>query len=198
VVYAEAAKKLFQFCELPDIGEPKSFMAAVIGIFEQFPVEVVQSVVEPARGLPSRVRKPALVDIRSACEAAYEPLQRDMAGRLRREELQKALGHAPAARTLDDQSKVDEHVERVLSAFKAPIEEETEETKRKRDAVHNARVARDERVMLGEYQRHGVAPIYAGDMLVSPSLARLLGKMEPERTDDRKKATDYLHRDTSI
>src|SRR5215475_6167574 len=76
LVMAQAARQLFAFCEMPEIGDPKAFMAAVVAIFEQFPNEVVRQVVDPARGIPSKHRRPALVDIRKACDDAYAPIDR--------------------------------------------------------------------------------------------------------------------------
>jgi hypothetical protein len=64
-----------------DVGDPRAFLAAVIGIMMEFPIEVMETVVDPVRGLPSRVRRPTLPHIREACEAAYEPIAR----RLQRE-----------------------------------------------------------------------------------------------------------------
>lgn len=72
-------------------------MAAVIGIFMEFPIEVMERVADPVHGLPSRVRRPYLTDIRKACEEAYEPIAR----RLERERAVtdpgRLLGPPPAA-----------------------------------------------------------------------------------------------------
>lgn len=66
------------FCEPMDVGEPKAFLAAVIGIFMEFPIEVMELVADPVRGLPSRVRRRHLTDIRQACEDAYAPIARQL------------------------------------------------------------------------------------------------------------------------
>jgi hypothetical protein len=59
-----------------DVGDPRFFLSAVIELFMEFPVEVMEAVSDPVRGLPSRVKRPDLVDIRRACEEAYEPIRR--------------------------------------------------------------------------------------------------------------------------
>jgi hypothetical protein len=80
---AKATDALFRFCTPVDVGDPRAFLAAVIGIFMEYPVEVMEIVADPVRGLPSRVKRPDLVDIRKACDVAYEPIRR----RREREEL---------------------------------------------------------------------------------------------------------------
>lgn len=75
---AKATDDLFRFCEPLDVGEPEAFLAAVIGIFLEFPIEVMKLVSDPVRGLPSRVRRPHLTDIRKACEEAYAPIARQL------------------------------------------------------------------------------------------------------------------------
>jgi hypothetical protein len=71
---AKATDALFQFCTPVDVGDPRAFLAAVIGVFMEFPIEVMDLVADPVRGLPSRVKRPDLVDIRRACEEAYAPI----------------------------------------------------------------------------------------------------------------------------
>jgi hypothetical protein len=73
---AKATDALFRFCTPVDVGEPRAFLAAVIGVFMEYPVEVMEAVADPVRGLPSRVKRPDLVDIRTACEEAYQPIRR--------------------------------------------------------------------------------------------------------------------------
>ena len=75
---ANAASQLFRFCEPTDVGDPKAFFAAVIGILEEFPIAVMTIVADPVRGLPSRVRRPDLPDVRKACEDAYAPIARQL------------------------------------------------------------------------------------------------------------------------
>jgi hypothetical protein len=91
---ARAADALFRFCTPVDVGDPRAFLAAVIGIFMPYPTEVMEAVADPVRGLPSRVKRPDLVDIRRACEEAYAPIER----RLEREraiEQQRRLLETP-------------------------------------------------------------------------------------------------------
>lgn len=71
-------ERLFQFCEMPDVFDRRAFLAAVICIFAEFPLVVMEEVADPARGLPSRVKRPTLVDVRKACEEAYGPIARQM------------------------------------------------------------------------------------------------------------------------
>lgn len=76
---AKATDDLFRFCEPLDVGDPEAFFAAVIGVFLEFPIAVMETVADPVRGLPSRVRRPHLTDIRKACEDAYAPVARQLA-----------------------------------------------------------------------------------------------------------------------
>jgi hypothetical protein len=48
-------------------------------VLAQYPAAVMDEVADPARGLPSRIKRPGLVDIRAACEAAYAPIARRLA-----------------------------------------------------------------------------------------------------------------------
>lgn len=75
---ASAANQLFRFCEPSDVGDPEAFFAAVIGIFLEFPIPVMMLVADPVHGLSSRVRRPHLTDIRTACEDAYAPIARKL------------------------------------------------------------------------------------------------------------------------
>jgi hypothetical protein len=94
---AQATDKLFNFCEPMDVGEGEDFLAAVIGILAEYPIEVMNAVADPVRGLPSRVRRPTLVDVRQACKEVYEPIARQLA-RDRIAERRKWLLPAPPAR----------------------------------------------------------------------------------------------------
>lgn len=75
---ANATNQLFRFCEPADVADPEAFFAAVMQIFLEFPVEVMNLVADPARGISSRVRRPYLTDIRKACEDAYAPIERQL------------------------------------------------------------------------------------------------------------------------
>jgi hypothetical protein len=75
---ANATNQLFRFCDPTDVGDPEAFFAAVIGIFEEFPIAVMTLVADPVRGLPSRVHRPGLPEVRKACEDAYAPIARQL------------------------------------------------------------------------------------------------------------------------
>lgn len=76
---ARATERIFSFCEIPVTPDPKAFLAAVVVVLAQYPAAVMDEVADPARGLPSRIKRPGLVDIRAACEAAYAPVARRVA-----------------------------------------------------------------------------------------------------------------------
>jgi hypothetical protein len=103
-------RQLFQLCQVPDIGDPKAFVAGVVAILAEYPVEVMEQVTEPS-GIPSLTRRPYLADIRKACEEAYGPIER----RIEREMAQRrALPEpVPRPRTPEEQAAVDEQVARV-------------------------------------------------------------------------------------
>lgn len=73
---ALAVDELFRFCEFADTGDPEAFLAAAIGIVMQYPVKVRRIAFDPINGLPTKKRRLALCDIRSACDEAYEPIRR--------------------------------------------------------------------------------------------------------------------------
>jgi hypothetical protein len=106
---ARAVNELFRFCELPSGGEPEAFLAAAIAIAAKFPVEVLRVAFDPVDGLPSRMRRPHLSDIRLACEKAYEPIQ----GALDRERT-RALLAPPAPDSAEDKAKMKAWVDEFL------------------------------------------------------------------------------------
>jgi len=81
----------------------------------EYPAEVRSFIVDPVHGLPSRVARPKLSDIRAACKAAYAPIQ----CRLRRariaEEQRARLAAEPAPATAEEKARVQASLERYLT-----------------------------------------------------------------------------------
>lgn len=186
-----AAAELFKFCEMPDVGDPESFLAAAILILAEFPNEVMQAVAHPAHGLPSRMRRPGLSDIRAACDAFYAPIARrekrdkiaaEQAARLaapssgeplRLEEIRAKFGCSVLG--------VDAHEAFPDGDLKAHKIDDPAEAKRLA-ALDSKAAEESSNTILREYARLGIDPIYAGlGLLVSPSLVKLIKETSPAK-----------------
>lgn len=189
-----AADELFKFCELPDTGDPEAFLAAAILILADFPMETMMTVVNPSHGLPSRVRRPALCDIRKACEAAFEPLGRKLArDKIATEQyLRSAEQHARIASQatqerparLDDALAIDGDEEKIEPDLKGQKRDDPEEAQ-KQTALDAKQRAETDRTILREYAQLHRDPVYAGPWLISPSLVRLIKESQGHPSDQR-------------
>jgi hypothetical protein len=184
-----AVDELFKFCELPDTGDPEAFLAAAIGIAAQFPLEVPLIAFDPINGLPSRMRRPALCDIRSACEAAYDPIAR----RLEREKI--AIEQAERRLALEGPRLTPEQIRKITAKLKTiDVGEEPDgdlkghkrddpSEKEKQQALDAEERTKSVKALEREWASLGHDTPYCSKtpgwhLAMSPSLVRLIQKME--------------------
>jgi hypothetical protein len=117
---------------------------------------------------------PTTIRIRELAQAIAKPMVSEV---IQIERLLRAEKYRPPA--------TPEERERVKAGFATLVAEQKRWLKERDDAFEELRAAQgrklakaDQRVMLAEYGRAGLDPVYAGDVLVSPSLARLLESLE--------------------
>lgn len=74
---SRAAEILFGCYRTGGAAEPEIFVAGVAAVLSDYPAEVVQAVVDPRNGLPSRTQwLPTIAEVKTACEAAMAPIRR--------------------------------------------------------------------------------------------------------------------------
>jgi hypothetical protein len=96
---------------MPDVGDPETYLAGVITILSEYPVEVMNALSDPRMG--SRVLRdyPTISQIRQACEILYKPIagEEERAHRKRLAEKTRELPRPP--RTPEDQQRIDEMID---------------------------------------------------------------------------------------
>jgi hypothetical protein len=103
-----AAKKLFDFLPPLDVGDPESFITAVVSILAKYPAAVMLAAVDPIDGIPSRTDRPTLHLIKTVCEEYYAPIEHAL---WRERAQQEAVPLPPRReRTPAEQAVVDEKV----------------------------------------------------------------------------------------
>lgn len=117
---ATAVDKLLNFYPPLDVNDPKAFIAGLVALLAQYPAELMEFAIDPARGIPSHLKSlHSLAAIKEVCDDLYEPIAR----RLHREALANAPRQLPPPpRTAEEQAKIDEQVEAVLNERKARVE----------------------------------------------------------------------------
>lgn len=73
-----AVDLLFAWCRMPDVADPRVYLAGAAAIFDEYPSQVGQQLADPRTGTKLLKPYPSLFDIREACDRAYEPLERDI------------------------------------------------------------------------------------------------------------------------
>jgi hypothetical protein len=71
----KATHQLLAWCKIPDGGNPEIYLAGVVGILAQYPLEVMERIANPITGSALLPDYPSLQRLRSACEKAYEPMR---------------------------------------------------------------------------------------------------------------------------
>jgi len=96
---------------MPDVGNPEVYLAGVIAIFSQYPVEVINTLSDPCTGSRMLRDYPTICQIRRACDVLYEPIAREeeRANYKRLAEKTRELPRAP--RTLENQRRIDETID---------------------------------------------------------------------------------------
>lgn len=74
----QAVDRLLKFYPPLDVGDPEMFIAGIASIFAQYPPELVEIAIDPAKGIPSLLRSrdlSELANIKRACDKLYEPIE---------------------------------------------------------------------------------------------------------------------------
>lgn len=72
-----AAKNLLGCYRTGDANDPEIYITAAVRVMSQYPLDVVQRVVDPITGLPGKINwLPTVKEIRDACQEIYGPTQR--------------------------------------------------------------------------------------------------------------------------
>lgn len=67
---------MFSWCLLPDVHEPKNYLAAVVGIFAEYPQEVRAALADPIQGSRLISDRPSLAQLRHVLEDLAQPYYR--------------------------------------------------------------------------------------------------------------------------
>ena len=182
---AKFAKILLGCYRTGDANDPEVYTAAAIAVLSDFPLDVIQQVVDPRSGLPSRIRwLPTVSEIRDACQEIYGVRQRAQeweAGAAKQLAERAKLEAERAARATSDELRAKHGPTFGLDPELAkPLNDEEAERRR---SIGDQVSAYTRETILREYRAAGVEPIYAGRTLVSPVLLRQLGKWPPVRKD---------------
>lgn len=75
---ATFANQLFDFYPPQEIGNPETFLAGVIELFEHYPSQVIATAVSPVYGIPSKYKFiPRISEIKEFLEARMAPIRRE-------------------------------------------------------------------------------------------------------------------------
>lgn len=74
-----AVDTLFSWCRMPDVADARVYLVGAAAIFDEYPSQVGQTLADPRTGTRLLKPFPSLFDIREACDAAYEPIGRQVA-----------------------------------------------------------------------------------------------------------------------
>jgi hypothetical protein len=89
---SRAAEILFGCYRTGGAAEPEIFVAGVAAVLSDYPAEIVQAVVDPRGGLPSRTQwLPTIAEVKTECERRMEPVRRQMERDRRLEESARLL-----------------------------------------------------------------------------------------------------------
>jgi len=109
---AAATHRLFSWCMMPDAGDPEVYLASVIAILREYPLEVMNALSDPRIG--SRVLKdyPTISQIRLACDVLYEPIAREEERTHRKRLAEKTREQFPSRppRTSEEQQRINEKI----------------------------------------------------------------------------------------
>ena len=105
-----ATERLFAWCQMPDVSDPKIYLAGVVGILADYPSEVMDRLADPRSGSRLLRNFPTIPEIRRACEETYAPIRREEERRQVREDARRSLPPPQRLRTPEEQAKVEAQV----------------------------------------------------------------------------------------
>ena len=115
---AKAVDRLFAWCLMPDVPDPRYYLSGAIAILADYPAEVMEKIADPRNGTLVLKDKPSLVAIRRACEQLYEPIERGAERRAAHKSHVAGLLSRPP-RTPEQQSRIDAQIARCKQAIAA-------------------------------------------------------------------------------
>jgi hypothetical protein len=101
--------QLFGWCQMPDAGDAKVYLAGAVGILSDYPPAVMEAIADPRTG--TRVLKdyPTLSDLRQACDELHAPFVREAQRRAAHESHLLTPPPRPP-RTPEQQARIDAQV----------------------------------------------------------------------------------------
>lgn len=106
-------ERLLNFYPPLDVNEPRAFIAGIVAVFSNYPVELHELAVAPT-GIPARLKYlRSLAEIEQVCEELYAPIGR----RIERERIARQPRLLTRRRTPEEQAKIDAQVEKVRKQF---------------------------------------------------------------------------------
>lgn len=74
------------------MNDPDTYLRALTALLGSYPSDVVQAVVDPRSGLPSRLKwLPTIAEVKEACEREMAPIYREREFQKQREEMARML-----------------------------------------------------------------------------------------------------------
>jgi hypothetical protein len=95
---------------MPDVSDPKVYLAGVTGILAEYPSEVMEKLADPRSGSRCLWNFPTIPQIRRACEEIYAPIRREEERRQVREDARRSLPPPRRQRTPEEQARADAQV----------------------------------------------------------------------------------------
>lgn len=170
--YVRAAKLLLGCYRTGDANDPEVYVSAVVRVLSNYPIEIVQRVVDPVTGLPSKVKwLPTIPEILSACEeiAGVQRRTAEYDERSKRQFEERAAEDAAREIRPTKEDMLAKYGPNFgLKLTPEPGPDKAELNRRMMDYSRQN--------ILREYQREGVNPVYFGGHVVSPSLLKTLGQ----------------------
>lgn len=180
---ARIAKILLGWIDPREASDPEIFTAGIIAVLSIYPIDVQRIVADPRSAVLARFREvwPFPERVRMACEDVYAPTRR----RLERE---KAIAAQLAERDDADRREAERASHPTGEEIRAKYGEHLGlDPKPDPDLAPTDEARREESVRIRiaraierEYAAAGYQPIMAGNLLISPSLLKNLGKWPPK------------------
>ena len=127
-----ATELLFKWCRMPDVGDPRVYLAGVAAILDEYPQAVRDALADPRTGTRLLKPYPWMHDVRAACDKAYEPIERDIERKRAADSYRELLTYRRAPRTPEEQTRIDAQVagwNRIKASFDCPKESPTDPPK---------------------------------------------------------------------
>lgn len=118
----KAVSELANFVPLPDVADHEKFLAALIGLFSQYPAAVTAEAINPVKGIPARLKVLRIASVKEILDEFNEPYARAAARDRAAEEARRSLPPPTRKRTPEEQARIDAQVAEVRQKFGIPAE----------------------------------------------------------------------------